>query len=124
MTRKLNDTFVTDAVFSEVTAISRGGGRVFLVIGDDRALKPNHCRNCNGHGAVGYQYFTGGPYEATPTIQNMLPNPNRPNDVPARATFFEGKWYKQKTKTHHCPVCEGTGITGGKAKTPPKELSF
>jgi hypothetical protein len=123
MNRKLNDTTVPEAMFQKVASLKRTGGKVFLVIGDDRALQPRHCRNCNGTGAVGMQYFTGGPFDATPTIQNKLPNANNPNDVPARATFVDGKWYKQKTRSWPCPPCEGTGISGGK-RPEPRQLAI
>ena len=122
-TRKLNDTFVPEKMYLDVAAIKRGGGKVFLVLGDDRAQRPEHCPNCVGTGAVGYQFFTGGPYEVPPNIQNLLPNANRPNDVPARATYHNGKWYKQKSKTFDCPSCEGTGLRGGK-RISPKELAL
>ncbi|KPJ95387.1 MAG: hypothetical protein AMJ53_02890 [Gammaproteobacteria bacterium SG8_11] len=124
MSRKLNNTNVPEKLFNEATSIKRQGGKVFLVIGDDRALKPGHCHNCNGTGAVGYQFFTGGPYDATPTIQNMLPSPNQPNNVSARATFHDGKWYRQKTRTFACPDCEGTGIIGGKATPSPAPVTL
>lgn len=118
MNRKLNETNVPELMYQEATEIARAGGKAFLVISDDRGLKPHHCRNCCGVGTVGIQIFTGGPFDATPTIQNNLKNANDPNDVPARATFYNDKWYKQKTRTWDCPTCEGTGIIGGIDRAP------
>ena len=111
--KRLNDTYVPDDMHREVAAVKRGGGRVFLVISDDRAMRPGHCRNCNGTGAVGMQYFTGGPYEHVPNIQNKpgKDRSGRDKDVPARATYHDGKWFKQKTRTWVCPSCSGTGVT-------------
>lgn len=111
--KQLNDTKVPDDLYHRVTDLKRAGSKVFLVFGE---LPPDipawvaECGNCIGSGVVGIQYFTGGPYRESPPIQNLLKNPKQPNDVPARLTAHDGKWFKQKTKTYHCPVCQGTGV--------------
>lgn len=117
----LNDTAVSDKVYGEVQALKRKGGKVFLVLpellgGEGAKL----CTNCAGIGKIGIQVITGGPYEFVPAIQvHAIKLPNGKEDIPARATWIDGKWYKQKTRTHDCPVCSGTGAyvaTPGRAK--------
>jgi hypothetical protein len=117
--KQLGSTHVPDVLYQMAHSVSRSGGKVFLVIGDvppDIPPWSTECGNCNGQGVIGLQYFTGGPYDSAPTIQNHLPNAQRPNDVPARATIHNGKWYKQKTRTESCPICQGTGIGQRKQK--------
>ncbi len=94
---------------SQAQAIKRQGGRVFIVIPElvgKEAAKL--CANCNGVGNVGIQWFTGGPYESAPACQNKA-DPEGSQNVPPRATFYNGSWYMQKTRSAPCPVCNGSG---------------
>ena len=117
----LNDTAVPDDVYGEVAAIKRQGGKVFLVhpemVGDE-GIKL--CKNCFGIGSIAIQVITGGPYEFVPAIQvKAIIRPDGSRETPARATWIDGKWYKQKTRSHDCPVCSGSGAyvaTPGRAK--------
>ena len=107
----LGDVFVSDELYQQASAVKSSGGKVFLVlpeiIGDEGAKL---CSNCKGPGGIGLQIFVGGPYDFIPTIKNGGKfRSDGMEETHPRATFYEEKWYKQKTRTYKCPVCEGTG---------------
>lgn len=116
---KLNNTYLPAKLYDRAMQIKRDGGKVFIVTGDDRTHQPaQHCDNCTGTGAVGIEWFVGGPYLETPPIQNNPPTPK--SEVPPRLTSYKGKWYKNKVRTATCPVCSGTGAAVQEAPKPRK----
>ena len=116
--KKLNTTYVPDKLHGVAANIARAGGKVFLTTAEPPAVgvawsdefRQETCGNCTGTGAVGIQYFVGGPYgDKIPAVRSHLKNPQDPNDVPARLSWYQGAWYLQKSRSAQCPVCGGSG---------------
>lgn len=98
--QELNGRKVSDEMYQDARIISKVGGRMFLVVGEQMAAG---CSNCNGNGFLHLQTIAGGPYEYVPTSISDDKN----HKVPA---FIDGAWYHVKIKGYPCPVCGGEQI--------------
>ncbi len=107
-----NELRISDKLAGQIGPLQRQGAKMFIHRPDvPDEYGASACPNCNGCGSLGLQWFVGGPYETAPNCSNEAV-PAGSQNVAARATFYNGKWYRQMTKTDTCPVCNGSGQPG------------
>ena len=95
---KINNTHISDHLYSEILSYRKKGARVFLVVPEvtapDALRSGAVCRNCDGSGKVGIQVVVGGPYS----------EPRKSSCI-----WHDGQWFNAKTILDNCPVCSSSG---------------
>lgn len=114
MTR-INDTEITQKLFSEIALRRNDGAKIFLVIPEETELDRIHytadnfvpCNNCHGSGQIGIQIIVGGPYdEPHQKYEEARAANGEMQKHNLGCIYHRGKYFNVKTILDNCPCCD------------------